>query len=320
MSALAGSAAAMFQPGVASLVPRVATDVQRANATLRVADAGAQLVGPALAATLTAAFGTGMAYVLTASTFAVSAACLLALRLDPVPLIARGTSMIRNPREGWHEFRSRSWMWSVILIWAVYGVLLFGPIYPLGSGLVTERLDQQAYGFTMSAMGAGTIVGGLVAMRYRPARPLAAGAVALFGFPMIPLSYAAHAPLSLMIGGHAVGGAAWAFWSVMWATSIQTQVPPAVLNRVSAYEVAGSVGTVPIGQALAGPATALLGAETVLGVARRSAWPAASCCSPCPACAAPRRRPNACRRKTLPPGTGVLHWGTLSGACPPGVA
>ncbi|MGN9909347.1 MFS transporter [Phytohabitans sp. LJ34] len=266
MSALAGSAAAMFQPGVASLVPRVATDVQRANATLRVADAGAQLVGPALAATLTAAFGAGMAYALNAGTFAVSAACLLALRLDPVPLVARGASMIRDLREGWHEFRSRTWMWSVILIWAVYGVLLFGPIYPLGSGLVTERLDQQAYGFTMSAMGAGTIVGGLVAMRYRPARPLAAGAVALFGFAMIPLSYAAHAPLSLLLGGHAVGGAAWAFWSVMWATSIQTQVPPAALNRVSAYEVAGSVGTVPIGQALAGPAAALLGAETVLGV------------------------------------------------------
>lgn len=266
MSAVAGSAAAMFQPGVASLVPRVATDVQRANATLRVADAGAQLTGPALAATLTAAFGAGTAYVLSAGTFAVSAACLLALRLGAVPVTAAGTSMIRNLREGWHEFRSRTWMWSVILIWAVYGVLLFGPIYPLGSGLVTERLDQQAYGFTMSAMGAGTIVGGLAAMRYRPARPLAAGAVALFGFAMIPLSYAAHASLPLLIGGHAVGGAAWAFWSVMWATSVQTQVPPAVLNRVSAYEVAGSVGTVPIGQALAGPAAALFGAETVLGV------------------------------------------------------
>ncbi|WP_218579623.1 MFS transporter [Phytohabitans houttuyneae] len=266
MSALAGSAAAMFQPGVASTVPRVAADVQRANATLRVADAGAQLLGPVLAATLTAAFGAGVVYLLNAGTFAISAACLVALRLGPAPVVARGASMLRDLREGWYEFRSRSWMWSVILIWAGYGVLLFGPIYPLGSGLVTERLGEHAYGFTMSALGAGTVVGGLVAMRYRPARPLAAGAVALLGFAMIPLTYATHAPLGLLLGGHAVGGAAWAFWSVMWATSVQTQVPPDVLNRVSAYEIAGSVGTVPIGQALAGPAAALFGAESVLGV------------------------------------------------------
>ncbi|GAA4730144.1 MFS transporter [Phytohabitans rumicis] len=265
MSALAGSAAAMFQPGVASMVPRVAADVQRANATLRVADAAAQLIGPAFAATLIAAFHTGTVYVLNAGTFAVSAACLLALRLPPAPPVGRGTSMVRNLREGWHEFRARTWMWSVILVWSVYGVLLFGPIYPLGSGLVTERLGAQAYGLTMSALGAGTVVGGIVAMRYRPARPLAAGAVALFGFALIPLSYAAHATLPLLVAGHVIGGGAWAFWSVMWATSVQTQVPPDVLNRVSAYEVAGSVGTVPIGQVLAGPAAGVLGAQTVLG-------------------------------------------------------
>lgn len=77
---------------------------------------------------------------------------------------------------------------------------------------------------------------------------------------------ATHAPLGLMLAGHVVGGAAWAFWSVMWATSVQTQVSRDVLNRVSAYEVAGSTIGVPIGQALAGPVAGLIGAEQVLGI------------------------------------------------------
>ncbi len=53
----------------------------------------------------------------------------------------------------------------------------------------------------------------------------------------------------------------------MWATSVQTQVPPDVLNRVHAYDVAGSLAMMPVGQALAGPAAAALGADHVLLVA-----------------------------------------------------
>lgn len=267
MSALAGAATAMFQPGVAGMVPRVAADVQRANGALRVADAGAQLLGPALSATLVVLTGPGTVYAINAATFAVSALCLLALRLPPVARAPRADVTIRRDlHEGWHEFRTRSWMWSVILIWVVFGVTLFGPNIPLSSGVITAYLGENAYGWAMSAMGGGTVLGGLLAMRVRPARPLAAGGLAMFGFALIPLSVSVHAPLPLLLAAHAVGGAAWAFWSVMWATSVQTQVPGDVLNRVSAYEIAGSTAGIPIGQVLAAPAAVLIGADQVLGV------------------------------------------------------
>jgi hypothetical protein len=51
----------------------------------------------------------------------------------------------------------------------------------------------------------------------------------------------------------------------MWQTSVQTQVSPAMLNRVTSYEVLGSDGSLPIGQALAGPVAGAVGAERVLG-------------------------------------------------------
>ncbi|MFD7889198.1 MFS transporter, partial [Streptomyces albidoflavus] len=50
----------------------------------------------------------------------------------------------------------------------------------------------------------------------------------------------------------------------MWATSVQTQVRPEVLNRIHAYDVAGSLAMMPVGQALAGPAAGLLGTDVVL--------------------------------------------------------
>jgi hypothetical protein len=110
----------------------------------------------------------------------------------------------------------------------------------------------------MAALGTGTVIGGLVAIRFRPARPLAAGAVALIGFTCIPLSIALELPLPLLMAGHLIGGASWAFWSVMWSTSVQTQVAPDVLNRVAAYEIAGSVSGVAVGQALVGPVSSIV--------------------------------------------------------------
>jgi MFS family permease len=265
-SALAGSAAAMFQPGVNGIMPFVARDLQRANATVKVADAMAGLIGPAAAGVVVALAGAGVVLLFDAATFAVSALCLLLLRLPPARPATGGPGVLADLRVGWREFRARTWMWTVILIWVAYGVLVFGPTIPVGSILVTGRFGQAVYGWFLSAFGAGTILGGLVAMRVRPVRPLRTGAFAMLGFAAEPLAVAAGAPLPLLMAGGLVAGAGWAFWSVMWQTSVQSQVAPAVINRVTAYEVAGSVSGLAIGQAVSGPVAVAIGGVTLMWV------------------------------------------------------
>ncbi|MEU4409386.1 MFS transporter [Streptosporangium sp. NPDC023963] len=269
-SALSGTAAAMFQPGVNGMVPLVAKDPQRANGTLKIADAATQLGGPVLAGLLMALTGAGAVYALDAATFLVSGLCLALIRLAPAAGAGAGagksSTVLLDLRRGWTEFRSRSWMWSVILVWVFFGMFVFGPYIPLGSRLIGDRLGEAAYGWAMAALGAGTVLGGLVAIRFRPARPLAAGAVALTGFICIPLSAALELPPLPLMAGHLLGGASWAFWSVMWSTSVQTQVAPDVLNRVTAYEVAGSVSGVAVGQALVGPVSSIVEPRDLLFV------------------------------------------------------
>jgi MFS family permease len=263
-AAVSGAAAAMFQPGVNGMVPLVATDPHRANAVIKVAYSFAQLLGPAAAGLLFGLFGAAPVYAVDAATFAVSAAGLALLRLSPVPVAA--STMLRDLGVGWNEFRSRTWMWSVILVWTVFGIVLFGPLVPLGSVLLSGRLGAPAYGWIQSAIGAGTIVGGLIALRVRPARPLAAGAVAMFGYAVLPLAIALRGSLPVLLGAAAVNGLAWAFWGVMWQTTVQTQVSPQVLNRVTSYEVFGSNGSLPIGQSLSGVMMRFVGGERMLGI------------------------------------------------------
>ncbi|WP_436763116.1 MFS transporter [Streptosporangium sp. V21-05] len=265
-SFLSGAAAAMFQPGVNGMVPLVATDPQRANGTLKIADAATQLGGPVLAGLLMALTGAGAVYAVDAATFLLSGLCLALVRLVPAAGARERSTVMLDLRRGWTEFRSRSWMWSVILIWVFFGVLVFGPYIPLGSHLIGDRLGEAAYGWVMAGLGAGTVLGGLIAIRFRPSRPLAAGGVAIFGFAFIPLSVALELPLPLLVAGHLLGGMSWAFWSVMWSTSVQTQVTPDVLNRVTAYEVAGSVAGVAVGQALVGPVSEVVDPRDLLFV------------------------------------------------------
>ncbi|MER5467561.1 MFS transporter [Streptomyces sp. NPDC002685] len=269
IGALNGVAGAVFQPGVASTVPRLATDVQGANGAIRIAESAAQLAGPALAGLLVAFASAGGVFVAHAATFALSALCLLLLRLPPAApgSQAHSGSFKADLAEGWREFRSRTWMWAVIVIWCVYMISIWGPTVPLVATEVVQHHGPRAYGLINSALGAGTVIGGLVALRLRPRRMLRAGSFALFAFACFPASVGAGLGVAAMSAGALIAGAGTSLWGVMWATSVQTQVAPDVLNRIHAYDVAGSLAMMPVGQALAGPAAAALGADNVLLIA-----------------------------------------------------
>ncbi|MEU6418808.1 MFS transporter [Streptomyces spiralis] len=265
-----GVAGAVFQPGVASTVPRLAADIQGANGAIRIAESAAQLAGPAVAGLLVGFASPGGVFAAHAATYAVSALCLLLLRLPPlpagmVPAAGHGSGTFKADLvEGWREFRARTWLWGVIAVWCLYMIAVWGPTVPLVATEVVQQHGPRSYGLINSALGAGTVVGGFLALRLRPRRMLRAGAVALFAFVWFPAAVGAGLGVPLMAAGAAVAGAGMSFWGVMWATSVQTQVPPDVLNRIHAYDVAGSLAMMPVGQALAGPAASALGAGHVL--------------------------------------------------------
>jgi MFS family permease len=71
-------------------------------------------------------------------------------------------------------------------------------------------------------------------------------------------------PLPLLAAGFFVGGVSLAFWLVMWSTTVQTMIPPEALNRLHAYDVAGSLIMLAVGRALAGPVVEAVGMREVL--------------------------------------------------------
>ncbi|MBQ1081421.1 MFS transporter [Nocardiopsis sp. B62] len=265
IGAVNGIAAGAFQPGVASVVPRVARDVQGANGVIRTAEALAMLVGPAVAGVLVAVVSTAGVLGVHAATYAVGALLLALIRLpEPARGRGEGPGYVADLVEGWREFRSRTWMWSVILLWMVLMVAMWGPQIPLASAEIILGHGSQAFGLVSAALGGGTALGGVLATRIRPGFPLRVGAIALFGAGAYSVAVGLGLGVPALALGAAVSGAAMGFWGVMWMTSVQTQVPGPVLGRIHAYEVAGSLAMLPVGQALAGPVAEVFGSRTVL--------------------------------------------------------
>jgi MFS family permease len=255
---LSGAATAMFQPGVASMVPQVADDVQKANGTLRIAESMAGVLGPALAGVLVSVSGPAVVFMIYAATYAVSGLCLLGLRLETAKA-AGGTSFVTELVEGWQAFRARTWLWSVIAIFGLYGCFVVGTSLPIGAELVIDHLGSTALGLGLAAFGAGGAIGGTIAIRFRPRRPLAVGSIGWALFAIYPLVPALHPNLTVLMIGWSIAGAGIAFWSVLWSTTVQTQVPRDLLNRVYAYDVAGSLVTMALGRTVAGPLAGITG-------------------------------------------------------------
>lgn len=266
LSAVNGICAALFQPGLPTLVPRIAADVQGANGAIRTIESLMTMAGPAVAGALVGLTEPGGVFVAYAFTYLASAICLALLRL-PAPadrsgvaqsvtsksamaksVVAKENSFRSDLVQGWQEFRSRTWLWGVIVIWMVLMISSWGPMVPLIATEVVSEYGPSTLGLVNSAMGAGMVAGALVAMRVRPVRPLRAGSAALLLYWLQPASVALGLPVPLIAAGLAAAGAANAFWGVMWTTSILTQVPSEVRSRVHAYDVAGSVAMMPVGR------------------------------------------------------------------------
>jgi MFS family permease len=266
IGAVNGLCAALFQPGVASTLARIAADVQGANGIVRTAESVMTIAGPAFAGVLIGITTAGGVFACDALTYLISALCLLGLRATGAAGDQHGVvgRFRENLIEGWREFWARDWLWSVIVIWMVLMLTAFAPTTPLMATAIITTHGDRTYGLVNALGGLGMAAGGLLAMRIRPRFPLRAGVIAMFAYFAQSVSVGLRLPVPVIAVGFACTGAALAFWGVMWATTVQTQVPTGILNRIHAYEVAGSLAMMPVGQALAGPVAQLVGLHSVL--------------------------------------------------------
>ena len=229
----------------------------------------ARAIGPAVAGVLIASVGSAWCFLVNGLSFVFVLASLHAMHTDelsPAPRAARRRGQLR---EGFRYVGSTPVVRDALIMMALIGCLTyeFQTTLPLMSGGPFHG-DSRTYGFLTACMGAGAVVGGLVAAsRTGPAgrrsqrlvTTAAVFGVAVLGAALAP-SLVVEEALLLMVGACSV-----TFLALGNAT-LQLQAEPAMRGRVMSLWSVAFLGSTPVGGPAVGFIAGELGARYGLGV------------------------------------------------------
>ncbi|MFG2788653.1 MFS transporter [Streptomyces sp. NPDC048419] len=265
LAAVAGTATALFAPAMDGMVPLIvpADRLQRANGLLRMGTNSSLLLGLALSGVAVALVGPGWSLALDAASFVVSAALTSRLGVTAAP--RKKASGWADLREGWHEFSSRQWLWVVVVQYAVVVAATNANVGVLGPLTAEQHLGgARAWSVIVGAQALGTIAGAGLAARVRVRRPMLVAVSCTFPAAVPIALLCARAPVWLIAAAMFCAGISSDVFGVLWATTIQRQIPEHALSRVSSYDWFGSLALAPLGLLVAGPVAQAVGTGRAL--------------------------------------------------------
>ena len=266
-----GLGEALFQPAFTAIVPDVVPreELLQANALKELMEPlGLRFAGPAVGGALIALFDVGIAFLVDAVTFEVSAVAVSLMTRQPPPREEPG-SMRRDLLEGFAYVRAHAWLWATLVGAALFLLLTFGPFEVLLPYIIRNDLDgdAQTFGLVLAAGGLGSILAALILSRTGVPRRY------------VTFMWGAWCVGDVLVVLMAVAGAAWQLCLIalvsfglgtlgmmVWNTMMNTLVPAEMLGRVSSFDWFVSTGLIPLSFAVTGPVAELLGARTTLAV------------------------------------------------------
>jgi MFS family permease len=268
--AVFGTARAFSSPASAGVVKELvpAAELQRANSLLSVSRDTLLIIAPVTGGVLVALASSGVALLVSAIAFAVAGAILARLRL-PGSLVRPESKFLADLRDGWHEFRSRRWVWGMVTGAMVYQATVLPAIFVLGPVLALRNgLGTVGWAVVLGAQAAGAVVGGLVVMAWTPSRPLLV-TNALVGLESAFLiALALHASSFVVIALAAVGTAGAIASDTLFLTILQREIDEQMISRVISYDWLGSLALAPVGFAVMGLVSGAADlADVLIGIA-----------------------------------------------------
>jgi hypothetical protein len=155
--------------------------------------------------------------------------------------------------EGWRELRARSWYWSNIVAHGMFN-LAITPFLVLGPTIALHRLGgASAWGLISAGGAVGAVLGGAIALRWVPGRPLVVGNLALSLSALQLVALIPPAPLVAIMLAATAASIGFTFLNQVWLTAQQRLLPEHVLSRLNSYDWLVALVAMPVGYATVGP-------------------------------------------------------------------
>jgi MFS family permease len=267
---LSGLLNGIWYPAFAGLVPIIVPEskLQSANAAIGFGSNIAFMFGTAGAGLVVLYFGVGWALVIDALTFLIAGALVYPLSKLPQPgqaVQGEKVNFLRELKLGWKEFKTRTWLVTIVLAFAFINMTFEAIWAVLGALQTREHYDGAAtWGLVLGFMSLGFLIGTVIANKIRPKYPLRLVMILMLAEPVFTLAFGTVQPIFVLLLSAIAVGIAMDIFYVMWATTIQQNVPSESLSRVNSYDSFGSFVFGPLGIIVAGPLAIAIGINETL--------------------------------------------------------
>lgn len=225
----------------------------------------ARILGPAIGALIMAAFGTGWCFLLNGFSFMAVIASLLKVEVPPhVKKNVSDNNMLKEIKDGLKYMVREPILLQTILMVFIIGIFVFNfnILIPVFTKNILHQ-EAQIYGFLMSALGAGSLVGALmvsVKSKSGPNMKILLRSSIMVSLILILISFTRtyyNTAILLFITG------IFNLWFTTTANStLQITTKNEYRGRVMSVYSLVFVGATPIGNLFAGLATDIFGANT----------------------------------------------------------
>ena len=258
-------AAGFFMPASGALVPQTVSvqRLQQANALMSLSRSVTQVAGPAVGGLLVAAIGPGWVFAIDAATFVVSAISLVLMRVPGVE--GKGQpNFWTELADGLRAVTTRRWYLLNLGAHALWN-FAFASFLVLGPIVAKRSLGgAPAWGLISASLGAGAILGGLIALRVIPRRPLLVANLALVPAAFQLLALAVPLPTAAIMAFCVIGWIGLTYLNEVWFATVPQLIPAEVLARATSFDWLLSIIAMPIGFAVSGPVADRIGIQSTL--------------------------------------------------------
>jgi MFS family permease len=269
LSVIFGSASAFFLPASAAIVRDIlpADLLVSASSLTSLSESLARyLLGPLAGGILLVAIGAGWTFGIDGASFAVSAACLAAMRGTTGVKAAR-SRLLADAMDGLRFCYTQRWLLYSMLGLGIANLTCFVPLTILQPLLIRNVFHSGAIalGIMYAASGGGGALASLAAARWetprhRVARMWSAWTVSGLCAAAIGLS-----PWLWMAAAFA--GMSWGlatYGNILWLPLLQQETPAELLGRVSSVDWMLSIALSPLGTIASGAAATVIGVRLTL--------------------------------------------------------
>jgi MFS family permease len=262
-----GAGDAFGAPAAAAIMPTILpTDkLPAGNVARGIVVKLASIVGPGIGGLSVIAIGGRLTFAVTTIFFAVGAYLLFPIVEPKYVKNVDAPKFFVDLKEGLKTVWSMPWVAAVIAMVSIQLMVVLG-----AEQVLLPIISRREFGtdtvFAASAalFSVGAVFSALIAIRFQAKHP---GLVAIIAWAILVVATLVLAfPISptFVMVGYLIAGLSVGPWDAYWVTAIQREIPQELQGRVFSIDHMGSVGLMPLGMALAGPAVNLVGEKELL--------------------------------------------------------